>query len=316
MKMMRKIFFLYFIIFVFAKGFSQDPLFTNTSQSLVYLNPSFAGSNGGIRNQLSYRDQWPNLSGTYFTYLNSFDAYIKPLNGAIAVSVLHDNVLHGQLKTNVLNLVYAQHFSLLEGKLKIIPSLQASYFRLTLDNTKLNFGDAINPRRNNCFAAQPIAIPSQSKSNFDFSSGLLTNYKNFYFGTSVFHINQPDEGLLGTSKLPYRLSIHSSYNLHLSEKTLINFFVNYQKQDKFDYLHLNVNALFFKHLLVGAGFKSSSSACNFNAGYRNNYFVLSLGYDVSLTKLSGNTAGSWEFMASFNLRNKEQRITLTDLERW
>lgn len=313
---MRKIFFLYFIIFVFAKGFSQDPLFTNTSQSLVYLNPSFAGSNGGIRNQLSYRDQWPNLSGTFVTYLNSFDAYIKPLKGAIAVSALHDNVVNGQLKTDVLNLVYAQHFSLLEGKLKIIPSLQASYFRLTLDNTKLNFGDPIDPRRGFVFNAQPTLVPSQTKSNFDFSSGLLANYKNFYFGTSVFHINQPDEGLLGTSKLPYRLSIHSSYNLHLSEKTLINFFVNYQKQEKFDYLHLNINALFYKHLLVGAGFKSSASITNIHAGYRNNYFVLSLGYDVSLTKLSGNTAGSWEFMASFNLRNKEQRKTLTDFERW
>ena len=313
---MRKICFLYFILFVFAKGFSQDPLFTNTTQSLVYLNPSFAGSNGGIRNQLSYRDQWPNLSGTYFTYLNSFDAYIKPLKGAIAVSVLHDDASRGLLKTDVLNLVYAQHFSLFGGKLKIIPSLQASYFRLTLDKTKLNFGVPIDPRRGIFWGPPTIAVPSQTKSNFDFSSGILANYKNLYFGTSVFHINEPDEGLLGTSKLPYRLSLHSSYNLHLSEKTLINFFVNYQKQDKFDYLHLNVNTLFFKHLLVGAGFKSSASITNIHAGYRNNNFVLSLGYDVSLTKLSGNTAGSWEFMASFNLRNKEQRKTLTDLERW
>lgn len=314
--MMRKICFLFFSIFVFAKGFSQDPLFTNTSQSLVNLNPSFAGSNGEIRNQLSYRNQWPNLSGTYVTYLNCFDAYIKPLKGAIAVSVLHDDASRGLLKTDVLNLVYAQHFSLFDGKLKIIPSLQASYFRLTLDKTKLNFGDPIDPRRGFVFNAQPTPVPSQTKSNFDFSSGLLANYKNFYLGTSVFHINQPDEGLLGTSKLPYRLSINSSYNLHLSEKTLINFFVNYQKQQYFQFLHLNINALLFNHLIIGSGFKSNYSAANFNAGYRNNYFVLSYSYDIDISKLSGNTAGSHEFMASFNLRNKEQRKLITDFERW
>ncbi len=312
---MRKICFLFFIIFVFAKGFSQDLLFTNTQQSLVYLNPSFAGSNGGIRNQLSYRNQWPNLSGTYVTYLNCFDAYIKPIKGGVSFSAMMDDQARGTLITNGLSISYAQHIYLFDDKLKIIPSIQGSYFRVSLDKTKLNFGDPINSRR--CFVwSQPTQAPSQTKNYFDFSSGISANYKNLYLGTSVFHINQPDEGLFGTSKLPYRLSIHSSYNLHLSEKTLINFFVNYQKQQCFEYLNLSINALLFKHLIIGSGFKSNYSAANFNAGYRNNYFVLSYSYDIDISKLSGNTAGSWEFMASFNLRNKEQRKTLTDFERW
>lgn len=312
---MRKIYFLYFIIFVFAKGFSQDLLFTNTSQSLVYLNPSFAGSNGGIRNQLSYRNQWPNMSGTYFTYLNSFDAYIKPIKGGVSFSAMMDDQARGTLKTSGLGIAYSQHLSFLDGKLKIIPSLQASYRTKKLDLTKLNFGDMIDARRGFVWI-QPMQEPSQTKSCFDFSSGLLANYKNFYLGTSVFHINQPDEGLLGTSKLPYRLSIHSSYNLHLSEKTLINFFVNYQKQQYFEYLNLSINALLFKHFILGAGFKSYYSATNIIMGYRNNFYVVSLGYDISLSDLSGNTAGLWELMASFNLRNKEQRKILTDFERW
>ena len=312
---MRKIYFLYFAILIFSNGFSQDPLFTNTSQSLVYLNPSFAGSNGGIRNQFSYRNQWPNLSGTFFTYLNSFDGYIKPIKGGVSFSAMMDDQAHGTLITSGLSIAYAQHIYLFDDKLKIIPSIQGSYFRVSLDKTKLNFGDPINSRRGFVWS-QPTQAPSQTKNYFDFSSGLLANYKNFYLGTSVFHINQPDEGLLGTSKLPYRLSINSSYNLHLSEKTLINFFVNYQKQQYFEYLNLSINALLFKHFILGAGFKSYYSATNIIMGYRNNFYVVSLGYDISLSDLSGNTAGSWEFMASFNLRNKEQRKTITDFERW
>jgi type IX secretion system PorP/SprF family membrane protein len=169
--MMRKIFFLYFIIFAFAKGFSQDPLFTNTSQSLVYLNPSFAGSNSGIRNQFSYRNQWPNLSGTYLTYLNSFDVYLPKIKGGISLSAYHDDQLRGTFKTNVIGLGYAQHLTFFEGKFKIIPSIQISYFEKLLDVSKLNFGQII-PR--SPFVYVPVT-PSSKKQNIDFSSGILAN---------------------------------------------------------------------------------------------------------------------------------------------
>jgi type IX secretion system PorP/SprF family membrane protein len=312
--MSKKVYFLYFAFLIFAKGFSQDPLFFNAQQSLVYLNPSFAGSNGGIRNQFTYRAQWPNLSGMLLTYQNSFDAYLPKIKGGIFVSALHDDQAHGTLTTDVLSMGYAQHLSFLDGKLKIFPSVQASYFKVSLDKTKLNFGEPVNLRFPDYWTIFST-VPVQNKSNIDFSSGLLINYKNFYFGTSVFHINQPDQGLLGTSKLPYRLSLHSSYNLHVSEKTVLNFFARYEKQQYYEYLHLSAKALLLKHLIIGTGY-TSYNGINLNAGYRNNFYVLTLGYDVSITKLSGNTAASWELQASFNLRNKEQRKVLTDFERW
>ena len=322
---MRKIYFLYFVALVFAKGFSQDPLFTNTSQSLMYLNPSFAGSNGGIRNQFSYRLQWPLYERTYTTYLNSFDAYIKSINGAVSVSVLRDDALQGQLKTDAINAVYAQYFSLFDGKLKVIPSLQVSYLRLTYDQTKDFRGD-INPRFVERWIPRSIS-PSQRKSNYDISSGLLINYKNLYLGTSVFHINQPDQGLVGKSKLPYRLSIHSSYNLHLSEKTLINFFGRYERQDEFNMFQLNINSLIFKHLIIGiGGFHSYVGQKNFyfknftsmvNLGYRHNYFAIKVAFEiVSSSNTQFTSSKSFEVMLSFNLRNKEQRKILTNLERW
>jgi len=305
---------LYFSFLIFAKGFSQDPLFSNAQQSLIYLNPSFAGSNGGIRNQFSYRNQWPNLSANYLTYLNSFDAYLPKIKGGISVSAMLDDQAHGTLQTNVLSMGYAQHLSFFDGNLKIIPSLQATYFRIAIDKTKLNFGDPINLRFNDS-GTIITAVPSQSISNFDCSSGLLINYKNFYFGASAFHINQPDQGLMGTSKLPMRLSLHSSYNLQLNDRSLLNFFIRYEHQNKFDFLNLNVKALLLKNLIIGGGY-SSLNAINATIGYRHNFFVLSLEYDVVTSKLSGNTAGSWELHTSFNLRNKEQIKILTDFEKW
>lgn len=55
---------------------AQDPIFLNANHSLLNLNPSFAGSNGGFRNQFSFRNQWPSLSGRYHTYINSADVYL------------------------------------------------------------------------------------------------------------------------------------------------------------------------------------------------------------------------------------------------
>ncbi|MBA3681833.1 MAG: PorP/SprF family type IX secretion system membrane protein [Bacteroidetes bacterium] len=302
------------LLFFAASSFAQDPLFTNTSQSLVYLNPSFAGSNGFLRAQYTYRNQWPELSGNYVTHYGAADAYIKPIKAGISFMHTYDDQGRGTLKTRAFSLIYAQHLSFMDNKLKITPSVKFTYFTKRLDKTKVSFGDQIDPRRGFVWNTQE-AVPSQSRRNFDIGSGLLVNYNHFYFGTSVFHINQPDEGLLGSSILPFRLSVHSSYNLHLSEKTLIHFFARYEQQQKFYMYQFNVNALLFKHLIVGAGYLYAKTA-NTNIGFRHNYFTAQINYGFTRAIVSSSTASTWEFMLSINIRNKENRKALTDFEKW
>src|ERR1043166_8828641 len=67
---------------------AQDLFFMNQNQSLLATNPSFAGSNGGLRAQLGYRNQWPNLSGRYVCYYAAVDGYVKPLKAGIGLSAL------------------------------------------------------------------------------------------------------------------------------------------------------------------------------------------------------------------------------------
>jgi type IX secretion system PorP/SprF family membrane protein len=312
--MIKKTLFFANVLLVALNGFSQDPLFFNTQQSLVYLNPSFAGSNGGIRNQFTYRNQWPSLSGNYTTFYNGTELYLNRLKGAIAFTYLHDNQARGVLKTNVFSIVYAQQFSSKNNTLKISPSIKVSYFDKKLDNSKLYFGEAIEPRRGYSWSQQE-AVPSQIKRNIDLSSGLLINYNHFYFGASVFHINQPDEGLVGLSKLPMRFSLHSSYNLHLSEKTILHFFGRYEQQQKFYFYQFSATALLCKRLIIGAGFINNTTPTA-NLGFRHNYFTIQMNYGLTTSLLSNNNAETWELMASFNLRNKENRKIITDFEKW
>ena len=236
--------------------------------------------------------------------------YLKKLKGGLGLTYLRDDQANGTLVTDRIDLTYSQHFSLMEGKLKISPSLQATYFQKTLDNTKLTFGSDIDPRRGFSWV-QNEAVANQTKRNIDFSSGILLNYKHFYFGTSVFHINQPDEGLLGSSKLPARLSMFTSINIPIGEKNILTILLRYERQYSFYYYQFNANVLLLKHLIVGYGYKTNNCLYG-NIGFRHNYFSIIGSYERYLD--FGNYA--YELTASFNLRNKKQRKQLVDFEKW
>jgi len=80
-------------------------------------------------------------------------------------------------------------------------------------------------------------------------------------------------------------------------------------------LSLKVKTLFFKRFLLTGGMNNSSSII-LGTGYRHHLFCFSIDYDATLSKLSGNTAGSWELNISYTLRNKENRKELTCFENW
>src|SRR5690606_14993874 len=101
--------------FVFATNtFAQDISFANTNQSLLYTNPSFAGSNGGLRVQTNYQNKFPNISSGYsaVNWQNSADVYLKKWKGAFAINYSYNNTRQGLFKIQNIGLTYAQHFTI------------------------------------------------------------------------------------------------------------------------------------------------------------------------------------------------------------
>lgn len=283
---------------------AQDPLFTNTPQSLLHLNPSFAGSNGGLRYQAIYKDQWVHSNGRYMTFYTGADAYIRKVRGGIGLSYMHDDQAGGTINTDRIDLSYAQHLSFLDQKLKIMPSVQVSYFQKTLDQSKLTFGNMIDPRRGYVWGPAPYTRYI-TRRNIDFSAGLVVNYQHFYIGGAVYHIGQPDEGLSGPSKLPARLSLFTSYNLSIGGQVLLHAIYRFEKQQNVHNHCVSINALFFKHLIVETGLAAIGP--HVSLGFRQHYFTILGSY------IAGD---SYEVALSFNLRNKEERKVVTDFERW
>ncbi len=294
------------LFFLAQINYAQDFQLSNPNQSLIYTNPSFAGSNGGVRNQTSYRNQWPLLSSPYVTYLNSVDFYLKPLRAGIAVSAWADGAAGSLLRTNAASLTYAQYLNFGEGKLQIIPSAQFAYGRKTLDVSSLNFGDPADPRLG--FVGNSSSTLPDSRVDYaEFSAGFLTRYKqNFYAGAYLFHINQPDVGFMGTSRLPARLVLHASYTAHITDMDYLQFFYKFQQQQNFSGNQFALNLILRKHFVTGMSYVSGD-ALLFNLGYRSEYFSFTVGYDMVVSRLAGNSTGSWEAHLSFDLRKKDQR---------
>lgn len=303
--------FIYLFVFLCSSfvGLSQDQLFVNPNASLLYTNPSFAGSNGSWRNQTLYQSQMPMNIHTDITYYNGLDVYAKRLHGGIAISGIMNDRYNGMLRNSSLNLIYAPVFNCKESGLKIIPSIQISAFQKQMDVERLTFGNTYilqNPSGN---------PPAAKKNNFDGSAALLINYKHLYIGGTVYHINEPDQGLLGTEKLPRRYTFNASYTIPLNQKTLIQFSTLASAQNKYNTIQFAANAVFLKYITTGVGY-TFDEATFFNLGYRNNYFTVTGGYAIYYTKLSANPQNVLQLALGLSLHRKQSGEAPASFERW
>lgn len=281
------------------QALAQDPQFSQFYANPLYLNPAFAGSEYCPRFCLNYRNQWPNISGTYVTYSASLDRYLPTIHGGIGAIATNDNQAKSTLKTTTFSLVYSYHAALgRHYSLKL--ALQGTYFQKTLDRNKLNFGDMIDPRRGFVWNTNE-AIPQQQKQNLDFTGGLLLYSEKIYAGISLAHLNQPNEGLIGVSKLPLKTTIHAGAKIQINKgnHTFISPNILFQQQQNF--MQLNVGMYVMKENFVLGLWYRNQDAAIILIGIQNKQIKVGYSYDVTLSRLANNTAGSHELSLQWRI---------------
>jgi type IX secretion system PorP/SprF family membrane protein len=295
--------FISFFILLSCTAFSQDAYFSSSQLSLVYSNPSFAGRSGAIRNQALYTSQ-----KGFSTAINTIDGYIKPLRAGVAITAFSDDMNNGTLRNSYVSISYAQYF-VVKGQGRLIPSFQVSMATLTLDKSKLNFGDIINPRNGERWD-NALILPAQQKNYMNMSAGLLYSAHGLYTGISLNNINQPDVGLVHRVKMPVRTSIYISDNvsngLHF---THISFLANFQP-GTFNMMLKWTHAV-YKYFLLGAGYTGIGKGTNYdqgvvaNCGFRYKFFTLMYGYDQFYVINSDYSPlrASHEISLSISIRN-------------
>ena len=294
----------FFLVALSMASFAQDPFFTNQSYGISMVNPALAGSTGMLRAETGYRLQWPKLAGNYQTTNVGADLYTRA--GGVGVNYMNDNA-GGIIKTNRVDINYAYGFRLWKdtttekAKVVIQPGVQISYFSKSVDWSKLTYGDMIDPRRGFVFGTADIGNTS-SRSNIDFSAGLLIMTDRVSIGTAVYHLTEPDEGFIGQSKLPRRYVLHASGVFGNIDPPDLEAFrivpsVICMLQGDFQQLAGFVTT-HYRLASLGVGYRNQD-ALLFSAGYTFSHFNLSYSYDCTISELKGYTGGSHELHLRF-----------------
>ncbi|MDO9187193.1 MAG: PorP/SprF family type IX secretion system membrane protein [Bacteroidia bacterium] len=283
---------------------AQDPHFSQFNTSRIYTNPAFTGTDSTLVLATGYRMQWPNIDGGYNTFHFSADQYVHFLRGGFGINIMNDNAGNGTLITSRIDVNYAPHYELFNHKLAIQPAISIGLFKKTIDWSKLTFGDQIDPQTGFIYNTNENGR-LQSKSGIDFSAGLLVYSNKFYGGLAAHHLTQPDEGLMGISKLPMKITMHTGANLSFNNKNFI-FSPNilFMRQVDFQNFLPGISAK-YKWAVLGLSYRNQD-AFIINAGFQNRFLKIAYSYDYTVSKLTNKTGGSHEIQLAWFLHYQKK----------
>jgi type IX secretion system PorP/SprF family membrane protein len=285
-----------------SNAYAQDPQFTQFYANPLYLNPAFAGSNNCPRICMNFRDEWPNIPGTFVTYSASYDQHVDALSGGIGLLATQDEAGESTLTTTNVSAIYAFQLPL-SRSFTISAGFQATYHQKSVDWSKLTFGDMIDATRgfvyntNETATRTSIGVP-------DFSAGIVGYSKNVFFGFAADHLTQPDESFVtGSSPLPMKFTVHAGAMIPVNghsiqdDQVTISPNVIFQKQQDFQQLELGFYAM--KGPIVGGLWYRNQDAIILLIGFQKKTIKMGYSYDVTISKLTEQTAGSHELSLTF-----------------
>ncbi|MBL7883764.1 MAG: PorP/SprF family type IX secretion system membrane protein, partial [Bacteroidia bacterium] len=147
-----------------------------------------------------------------------------------------------------------------------------------------------------------------TRSYVDISAGAVGFSKKFFVGFAAHHLNQPDEGLVYTSRLPIKYTAHAGAIIPIgnaSNETSISPNILYQQQQ--DFKQINMGVYINKGVLVGGLWYRNQDAFIVLVGVQNGIFKIGYSYDVTVSKLTNATAGSHELSLGMQFTCKKPK---------
>lgn len=294
----------------------QDPEFTQFYANKLYLNPAFAGTNGGPRFTMNYRNQWPSISnGAFETYSASYDQHFDGLGGGIGFQALHDRAGDGNLTTTVVSGMYSYHLNV-SSDFTIKAALQASGYQKSIDFGNLRFQDQIHPRQGFIYETNEPLPDNNGTGLFpDFSAGIMGFTDKYYGGFAVHHIAEPTQSFFDNNQsvLPRKYTAHVGMMLPLEDVRNPERFISpnllYQRQRRFQ--QFNIGA-YYQHKSFVAGGWFRQTAPNSDAfmaliGFHKDPVKIGYSYDLTVSDARSAAPGSHEVSFIVELETKDRR---------
>ncbi len=309
------------LLSVWNACFSQDIQYSQFYASPMYLNPAFAGTSDQHRVVGNFRDQWPSIQGAFVSYSLAYDVNIQDANSGLGFFVQRDQAGSGGLNTTNIGGVYAYDIKV-KRKLSFRPAIGIAYGRKAINASKLRFGDQL-------LSGSGISIQSntlnESVGYVDISAGGILYSNDFWAGYSVFHINRPNNSLLGRDNyLDAFHSIHVGYRLPMTrtvKREIVSAFIvaaNYKSQGKWD--QFDIGMYYFKRpFVVGLWYRGIPGLKAYKTGYQNNDAIvilsgmefnkikISYSYDITISKMWANTGGAHEVSVIYEYMNPHKK---------
>lgn len=296
------------IIFICAlSGNAQDAAFTQFYANPLYLNPAFAGSARCPRINLNYRNQWPAIAGNFVTYSASYDQHVDLLKGGLGLLVVSDKSGQGTLNMSSYSGIYAYQLNITR-KLSLKAGVQGSYVQKSIDRSKLTFGDMIDDRRGFIYNSSE-QINTLKQSYFDASAGLLAYSQNYFFGFAANHLTEPDEEFLqqaAEARLPRKFTAHAGTVIDI-QKDIFSISPNILYQQQKEFKQINVGLYINRGPLVAGLWYRNKDAFIGLVGIEYKSIKFGYSYDMTVSKLSNQTAGSHELSFAFQAECKTKK---------
>lgn len=300
------------VAFTITTAFSQDPEFTQFYANPLYLNPAFAGSAQCPRLILNYRNQWPGIENAFQTYSGSFDRYVKQLSGGLALQLVRDGSGQGTFQTTSVSASYAYHTPI-NKKISLSAGFKAGFLQKSIDWAALTYGDMIDKNKGFVYESSEQAGVN-SRSNVDFSAGVMAFSKKAFVGFAVNHLTQPKIGLTdNNTRLFRRYTGHAGVTIpiggeNFSDLSLSpNVLFTYQNT----FRQLNVGLYVKKGFLTVGLWYRSEDAMIILIGIETAKYKIGYSYDITISQLADRSAGAHEvsFTFQFPCNTKKRKYT-------
>lgn len=262
------------------------------------INPSYAGSRGGLSVAAFYRQQWVGITGAPRTMSLGVDAPVLSNKLGLGLFVVNDQI--GVTRQTEVMTSYAFRINVGDGLLAL--GLGAG---LVATNTAWSDLIVLDP------GDEYYLIDSRVFVVPDFSFGAYYNVKNYFVGFSIprllgYHFDfDKNKYSLKVEPGQYNYVLNTGYMFSLGQKTnfMPSALVSYSPGDRFLY---DVSAHFIMNdrLWLGATYRSTSSVTALAQFAINNQFKVAYSYDFNFGPLGNYNSGSHEIMLRYEFRFK------------
>ena len=198
---------------------AQDAYFSQPFATRLHTNPAFAGLLDDYSATLIYRDQFPNLPGTYQTQQLAAELRLPARGQHHALGLVLGQDRSGAIGYTRLNItgIYAYHTRLTTA-LALSGGLGLGYGRQRVGYDNLLFGDQLSADGS---LSGPTAerVDFQPVNYFSVTPGIVFYTEQAWLSLAAHHLNKPNLGFRTQSQLPARLSLNGGYKLFLQRAT-------------------------------------------------------------------------------------------------